>query len=285
MLPEQGAGIDLHPARGLQKAVATLSPGAAGSVFNPLVAAEFRRWRAKPLQYLSMVLVVFAGICYLYFNHQSLIQFPLTWSREVTLYFESLVRLLVRPSTILPLMMVWRAIVSFRDGGMYKPFRTTFLTPGEFLWGVIAVPFLLSGLLLVLYTGWVLGPGIIERHNVFAPDARNGHPLVLIAGILLEGSLNGAMICFIALYFGIRGEGRLTALMPVLALTLLVQALQAGLYVRSWEFLEFGRRFAAHRHGPLLVQLWPYLIQSAPKLVMAAAFWWATRRRLHRVEE
>ncbi len=223
-----------------------LSPGFEGRVFNPIVVAEFRRWRAKPFTYLGIVLLTLLGIVLLYLSKSPTAPFGLDHpvllkvtsdlaglrARFAELfgtgrgkgYADRMVDLVFRPSTILPLLMVWRALISFRDAGLYRPFRTTFLTPAEFLWGMIAVPFFVSALLLVVYTGGVLAPGIMESYA--RVEAWQPHPMIYIAGILFEGSLNGALICFVALFFALWFRVRWSTLVPVVAAILLMQGLQ-----------------------------------------------------------
>ncbi len=238
---------------------AILSPGVDGHVFNPIVVAEFRRWRARPVTYLGIVLLTLLGIVFLHYGRGAAAPFGIThpvlvgiirhfaevrqWVLEPfgTGKFGQLaaygIDLLFRPSTILPLMMVWRALLSFREGGLYKPFRTTFLTPSEFLWGMIAVPFSVSALLLVLYTGGVLGPGLVQAYEASA--GRSGYPLLHIAGILFEGSLNGALICFVALYAALLLDVRWSSLAPVLLAILAIQGLQAWFLLERFEVLAW----------------------------------------------
>lgn len=230
-----------------------LSPGVYGRVFNPLVSAEFRRWRARPVTYTGIVLITFLAICFNFFgsrvgagppfgiDHPFLVEVAEQIARLRTWIIELLpatgdwrdlagqyLGLILRPSTILPLMMAWRALVSFRDGGLYLPFRTTFLSPSEFLWGIIAVPFFASALLLVVYTGGVLGPGLVAAHNSIPPGSGRilPHPVVSIMGILFEGGMNGALICFVALYCGLVLKARPEALVPVVLAVLAIQATQ-----------------------------------------------------------
>ncbi|MDK2971082.1 MAG: hypothetical protein PWP23_837 [Candidatus Sumerlaeota bacterium] len=298
----------------------------AGRVFNPIVWAEFRRWRARPVLYLGMVAVALGGICYLHFNKGGAVP----WLIRIGLlpgsinpanawlqYLELMIQLVVRPSTLLPLMMVWRALVSFRDGGLYRPFRTTFLTPGEFLWGIIAVPFLAGALILVGYTGLVLSPRLIQYHFQLTPDLRQVHPYWQILAILFEGSLNGVLICFVALYFGLRGRARLVALVPVLVGVLLIQSGHAVLFlgagsVQEWlarpatSWAAFAQRFpdalakllvwyddagaqeldrSLRGAIPYIRALWTYVVSGAPKLALSLLLWWRCTRLLSGGEE
>jgi len=263
---------------------ALVSPGAAGRVFNPIIIAEFRRWRARPFTYLSMVLVVFAGLVSLYQIKQGAFAAMAMRAGNVVgvdwvQYGMNMINLVFRPSTILPLMMVWRALVSFRDGGLYKPFRTTFLTPGEFLWGIVTVPFLMSAVILVIYTGAVLAPSMIEMHFAQPADRRNWWAAINVLGILFEGSMNGALICFVAMYFGLRGGARLGALFPVLAAVLVIQSAQAVGYTLSPRIngLFMGR---TGEGWTLLQRTWQFWVFGTPKVLLAAVFWWLTTRHL-----
>jgi len=229
-----------------------LSPGVYGRVFNPIVAAEFRRWRARPVTYMGMVLATFLGICFVYFGRGGLplgvdhpflaavtaatvkmrewLLSPLPATGSWRGWGNQYLNLILRPSTILPLMMVWRALVSFRDGGLYRPFRTTFLSPSEFLWGMIAVPFFAGALLLTIYTGGILGPGIVTGYHSRPPGYPGSppHPVVQVAGILFEGGMNGALICFVALYCALLWNARPAALVPVVLCVLALQAAQCA---------------------------------------------------------
>jgi hypothetical protein len=322
-LAPAGAGSFYGEAPGVESRI--LSPGPDGRVFNPIVWAEFRRWRARPLTYLGIVVLVFGGICYMHFNKAGLVPGliragllpaginPMSaWVR----YIELMIQLLVRPSTILPLLMMWRALVSFRDDGMYRPFRTTFLRPGEFLWGVIAIPFAMGALILVLYTGLVLVPQMVQGYFQMAPQFRQVHPWWQIAGILYEGTLNGVLMCFIALYFGLRGNARLSALVPVVGVILLVQSAHAMMYLASptihgwltspassWASLAgrlpegIARLLVWYDEGraremdwslrdqlPHVRLLWAYVLAGTPKLLLALVLWWRCARLLDREE-
>lgn len=304
-----------------------LSPGPSGSVFNPIVWAEFRRWRARPWTYLGIVLLMLAGICVVYYTKGNILAklagvnlVPQSWTAAnnvFVMYFNTMVRLILRPSTILPLLMVWRALVTFRDDGMYRPFRTTFLTPGDFLWGVIAVPFLLSAIILVGYTGAVLSPRMIESYYQMNPEYRGLHPFWMVLSILFEGSLNGAVICLIALYFGVKLNARLSALFPVAVAILLIQTGHSFLYLghanlSRWfiapasEWLKLVGRLPEAWHDFLIWfdpagvreldqklangtrhirSIWTYYAAGIPKLIVCIVLWRMTKRLLRRTED
>lgn len=281
---------------------ATLSPGPWGEdVFNPIVKAEFRRWRARPVTYLSIVLVALASIILLYYIRTNrlpdLVAGMKIFGFDVGAFLSgqvlgggsrgwmfgfSLMSYIIRPSTIIPLLMTWRALASFRSGGMYRAFRMTFLTPGEFLWGVIATPFVASALILVLYTGLVLGPDMMARGFSRPPDRGSTNLWLTMGGILFEGSLNGMLICFIALLVGLLTDARLSALGVVILITIGVQALQASpvLFPDFWPLNPATIR-------DLVLELpapWPdrlswtrgletYIHWGLPKLVLCIVLW------------
>ncbi len=288
-----------------------LSPGTKGRVFNPIVVAEFRRWRARPFTYLGMVLITLAGLSLMYHARSAgagSIFFSISsagWfgnlmelmklrgvaapgagtGGKIAQFAGYLLLLILRPSTLLPLMMVWRALVSFRDAGLYKPFRTTFLRPDEFLWGMIAVPFCVSALILIFYTGAILSPGLVRAYHMYPPTMSSPHPYFQIIGILFEGSLNGALICFIALYFGVRSHVHLSALFPILLAVLLIQSAHACAYqfgvmqiiMDKWIEVpqqEWTPAFKTLYRNAL------YLITGTPKLILCVIFWWLTTRLL-----
>ena len=320
----EGASIAPAPASAFAAAGSStrpadsLSPGAAGTVFNPIVWAEFRRWRARPFTYIGIVLLVLVLIILNRKNPNFLIDllrsinlFP-TGAAATTkpaLLLQWMLQLLIRPSTLLPLLMVWRALRSFRKDKMYKPFRTTFLTPGEFLWGIISIPFLVSAAVIVFYTGWVLTPGLIDtysRPNMFSERL---HPYWTIVGVIFEGGLNGAAICFVALYFGVRFNARLSSMLPVFLFVLIIQASHAVTFVYAREIGDFFERLPVHsieaisdsarflvRLGlPIsasavdwlatfveralfyLEQLWRYLVPGIFKLGVCLFFWALTK--------
>lgn len=313
-----GAAEPKHYGTPLVEESRIVSPGMAGSVFNPVVWAEFRRWRALPVTYFGIVILTFFGIWYLYTAHDDL----MAEIRRSTLgigvlnpfmsYIEYMARLLARPSTILPLLMVWRAVVSFRADGFYRPFRTTFLTPGEFLWGVTAVPMVLAALILVVYTGVVLSPSIVRDYHAMPPQFRPAHPYLSALAILFEGGLNGAFVSFAVLYFGIRGRGRLLALVPVVCAILLVQSGHAYLYMKVGvisRFIESVPPLWAEYFGywstilpvPSAIAtividapkslvgpgrlLWPYAAAGIPKFFLCLLLWALARRHIERREE
>lgn len=261
-----------------------LSPGRAGRVFNPLVKAEFRRWVARPLQYLGIVAATLAGIILLYYQSSALTAvFGMT---PVGQFLRHLTLLIARPSTIVPLLMVWRALVSFRDGGLYRPFHTTFLTPGEFLWGIITIPFLVSFAILVAYVGAVLMPAQIEGFYAFEPVQRGawvGAIPLRIFLVLFEGAANGAVICFLALYVGLRGGATLAALFPVLIGVVLIQALQAVHFLFEAD-VSFW--VSVHVLRPVLPATWVdesiiresarLLVPAFPKLLACVVLWMLT---------
>ncbi|MCB2155701.1 hypothetical protein KQI84_12515 [bacterium] len=269
------------------------SPGSRGKVFNPVIRAEFRRWRARPFTYLGMVLLVLGAIVYAYHARIAgglVILAGTPFSRFLNL----LIGHVVRPSTILPAMMVWRALVSFRPMGLYSSFRTTFLTPGEFLWGIIAVPFFVSALILMGYTGIVLSPRFIQSFFAQEPGAIDWRPVFQVAGILAEGSLNGALICFVALYLGLRTNARLWALFPLVVFILAIQAATTSLGVDpiySWLTGDF-RKWLLNlnlvddpRWAMTAFMFSQYLILAIPKLILCIVIWGMTTRFLHKSEE
>lgn len=269
------------------------SPGSRGKVFNPVVRAEFRRWRARPFTYLGMVLVVLGAIVYAYqARGTGGLAFLAGGNRWLQL-LNTMISHIVRPSTILPAMMVWRALVSFRPMGLYQPFRTTFLGPGEFLWGVIAVPFFVSALILIGYTGFVLSPQFVQAYFSQEPGVIDWRPVLTVAGILMEGSLNGALICFVALYLGLRTNARLWALFPLIAVIIAIQAAQSALSIpplstwlasdfRSWLYTRISDD---PRRGFAFFTFSLYLVVAIPKLILCLVAWRMTTRFLRKADE
>lgn len=267
---------------------APLSPGRAGRVFNPLVRAEVRRWMARPVQYLGIVAITLAGIVLLYWQNDY-VTLAFTWlfgGGPLASYLRQLTLLIARPSTIVPLLMVWRALVSFRDGGLYKPFHTTFLTPGEFLWGIIAVPFLVGFVILVLYVGAVLMPDQIEGIYATPPDFRGvgwyAIPLRIFL-ILFEGAANAGVICFLALYLGLRGGATLAALFPVLVCVVALQAAHALFFMYEAELhAHLVQAYLRHwlpnemLHSPGVRESLRALLPALPKLAACVVLWMLT---------
>jgi hypothetical protein len=270
-VPSDSAPSTLHP----------LSPGRAGRVFNPLVKAEFRRWAARPFQYFGIVVAAMAGITLLFFQSGDLAM--LFGTGKVAAFLYHLTMLVARPSTIVPLLMVWRALVSFRAGGLYKPFHTTFLSPGEFLWGIVTVPFLVGFSVLVVYVGVVLMPPHVENHYGNMPGF-GGDWWTTIAMrvflVLFEGAANGAVICFVALYFGLRGGATLAALFPVLIAVLAIQGCQATFFVfeaevSSWLHEKLWQHLlpAAWLQAAATRDLMRLLVPALPKLAACVVLW------------
>lgn len=286
-----------------------MSPGSGGpEVFNPLIIAEFRRWRARPVTYLAMVFVALLSITAVYFIRTNALDLGGLTVFDIKVqdllngriardagpvgqftYF--LVPLLIRPSTIIPLMMVWRCLWSFRNGHMFAALRTTFLRPGDFLWGVIAVPFFISGIVLVLYTGLVLMPGLIESHFARPGEYRTPAYWLRATAILYEGALNGAVVSFIALYFGIRGRVRPAMLVPVFFAVLGVQCLTAWAWNAEWlvraplSALHDRYEWFDRNLRDIVGQLWVYFVAGTPKLVLTIGLWYACKRLVRGGEE
>jgi hypothetical protein len=275
-----------------------LSPGYAGVVINPIIRAEFRRWRARPLTYLAIVALAFAGIWYTLSYRSDLQQFvtaqPGIGSSMWGQFGLRMVDLIVRPSTIIPLLMTWRALVSFRPSGLYQPFRTTFLTPGEFLWGIITIPFAVSLLVIMIYTGVRLLPeGTLLLYYSVTPEMRAEqlvHPFWAAFGVLFEGAANGAVICLAALYFGLLFRARPEALVPIVAFLLVIQAGQAFYYVNeannrtmtTWVVQLLTGEEDPMKHVTLAAMS-QYLAMGVPKLGLCFVFWalttWHLRAR------
>lgn len=285
---------------------ATLTPPAdplGERVFNPIVKAEFRRWRARPFTYSSILLATLGSIILLYYMRTGrvaglaggLVFFGFDVGGFLSgtafapgpgggpgagwAFSRAMLAYVIRPSTIIPLLMTWRALASFRSGGMYRAFRMTFLTPGEFLWGIIATPFFASALVLVAYTGLVLAPDLMERSFSRPPDRASISLMLQIGGILLEGASNGILICFVALLVGLLTGARLSALALVAILAIGIQAAQAypvldPIWIRdAIEHLpESWRPRLAWTRG-----LEAYLIWAVPKLLLSAILWQACK--------
>lgn len=293
-----------------------LSRGAGAKQFNPLLLVELRRWRARPLTYASFVIIALAGILLnRYFNQTAQttilatvgLQFPspdvfsrmiesheqsflwLPFGKEFADYLKGFsnlntllhtyISLLLRPSTVIPLLMVWRALFTFRQSGYYGALRMTFLHPRDFIWGIVTIPFWISAVILVLYVGIVLTPDLAMRFYAIAPDERSIHPMWLIAGILFEGALNGALICFLALYLGLRYGANLLNIFPVVLFILVIQFIMA-IYLVQPEFvnsilLPFPETWEASNKDLSalfrgILSLERYLVMGVPKLLACA---------------
>jgi len=302
-----------------------VSPGYAGKVWNPILWAELRRWRARPVTYSAFVLVALAGIIANYYasvNQSSILSSlgllfadPQVFSKSLIEYrnqygvpgflevpynmlasfnninylMERWVSLILRPSTILPLLMVWRALVSFRSSDFYGSLQTTFLRPRDFLWGIVGIPFWISAIILILYTGLVLSPRLVSSYYQIAPDRRLVHPLWQIMGILFEGGLNGGMICTIALFFGLRWKARLSNIMPVLLMVFFVQFIQ-GIYITKnhaintffFENLyQIPPRDLTETQAVLRSTL-IYLMMGTPKIFVVILFWYLSAREIRK---
>jgi hypothetical protein len=275
--PRKGGGA-IRPGPTAAGPKQILSPGPSGSVFNPVVWAEFRRWRARPITYSLMTLLTVLAVGYLYAAQRDLLAGAASrWEQ----YLHILVRLVIRPSTIVPVMMVWRALVSFRDGSFYEPFRTTFLTPGQFLWGIVAVPFFVSAVILVGYTGIALAPGVLESYFAITPERRTLAYFAVLPGILYEGSLNGILICFIALYFGLRGGAYLDSLMLVILFILGLEALQGIGHLNHYQLREYIPEVDHEFLQRTFEGLWMYVLMGTPKLILSVLFWSLAVRVVH----
>ena len=317
----------------------------SGFVMNPVIVAEFRRWKARPLTYLLFSLLTLGILVYLHKTRTGGLFVTSVFENidkltalfngvlgtdvipELTpllpaggvgggfialRFIDNMCRLVLRPSTLIPVMMVWRAICTFRKDQMYRPLRTTFMTPGEFMFGVIAIPFLVSALIIMFYTGLFLAPRIIEGYFSMSPENRleyTVHPLFTLSGILFEGCLNGAVICFVALYFGLRFNGRLTALVPVILFILLIQLISAMVFNLSSNFddhvtmfLDGYRKFTevmGWKFDPSLYDMtkwelipnryramfWVYGLSGTVKLVLCALLWQLSASHLKHREE
>ncbi|MDX1974004.1 MAG: hypothetical protein SFY68_15855 [Candidatus Sumerlaeia bacterium] len=287
-----------------------LSLGRGAKQFNPLLRVEMRRWRARPLTYGLFVLLAVTGLVLnrelgsanggwliwigLQFPNPQLFSqgverfrwlidwIPLGSSfADFLMGFDDLNRIMVqfvslmlRPSTIIPILMVWRALVSFRESGYYNSLRQTFLEPRDFIWGIVTIPFWISALILVLYVGLVLTPDLAMGYYATDPERRLVHPFWVILGILFEGSMNGGIICFVALYLGLLRGARVSNLFPVLLLVILMQFVTALYMVQmpvihtallgDWVNLENEELSTPMR---IFVMQLRYLIMGLPKLL------------------
>lgn len=308
-IPDEATSPEPSPA----PASTEVSPAEAGwrspvltarFVLNPLIAAEIRRWRARPFSYGGMLVFVFVSICLLLYSQQiggwfsrvfgarggglfgalpSADNLRQAFGGDLGRIVSSLWQLIIRPSTLLPVMMVWRALVSLREPGLYEPFRLTYLSPAEFLWGIVAVPFFISSLILIGYTGIVIGPRIIDSYYYSIPGSQGTlFYTQIVAGILLEGSANGALISFVALFYGIRGKARLSALMPLVVAVFVIQLAQALAFIH-WDHIQQFLRLPRLPFAEIpkdFDQRWRYLLIGAVKLVLAIGLYGITLQRL-----
>lgn len=307
-----------------------LSRGPGAKQFNPLLLVEMRRWRARPFTYAAFVIIALAGILlnrYLNSSVQTSIlaaiglQFPtpdlfsqfiegqqnfllnfpfgeliykyLRGFNNLNYLMHSYISLLLRPSTVVPLLMVWRALITFRESGYYNSLRMTFLHQRDFIWGLVTIPFWISAVILVFYVGLVLSPNLIQRYYAVAPDERVIHPMWNIAGILFEGAANGALICFLALYLGLRKGATLLNVFPIIAFILVIQFIMALYLVQpafinellfpfpeSWNMKPDNRELS-----PIVRSILAnvnFLVMGVPKLIACVVLYQMSLRLLAR---
>ncbi|MGF1572439.1 MAG: hypothetical protein ACFCU1_05140 [Sumerlaeia bacterium] len=306
-----------------------LSRGPGAKQFNPLLLVELRRWRARPLTYSLFVIIAFAGIMlnrYVNASTQDSIlvtiglQFPnpdvlsnftennkgliqglpffgellaeyLMGFNNLNYLLHTYITLLLRPSTIIPLLMVWRALITFGQSGYYKSLRMTFLHQRDFIWGIVTIPFWISAVILVLYVGIILSPNLAMRYYAISPTDRFIHPIWTISGILFEGATNGALICFLALYLGLRNGATLLNIFPVLLFILIIQFIMA-IYLVQPQFINDLILPAPddwrlnNEEVPVLyrglLSIKTFLVMGIPKLVACVVLYQLTLRLLNR---
>jgi len=264
-----------------------VSPVGDKPVENPFYLAELRRWRAKPLFYSGVA--IFATILIGLTVQERVTALGPGATGMLTVYLERMFSLLLRPSSIIPAILVWRALYSFREGPFYEPFRTTFLPPKAFVFGVIAVPCLVSVLLVLGYTGTYLAPGILEGASIYGNYPGFEYlqwviPTTQLTAILIEGVSNGLLIAIITAYAGIRYRLAVSAVLVVVAFCVVVQ----GITVLSTPFVEELRFYLVRTYGAnmarytLISTLLHYYVWSVPKYILAAFLWRWTLRDIAR---
>lgn len=256
------------------------SPVGVGSVENPLFRAEFRRWRARPLFYSGLGIVATILIAYIVHQQHGGAVLARGTPNPILDFLQRTFVYVVRPSSIVPAIMVWRALYSFREGPFYEPFRVTFLRPGQFVWGVIAVPCLVSALILSVYTVAFLGPGVFGRWPaaVYPPEFRwvcEIMPPALIVSIIVDGAVNGLFVALVTVHAGIKYRLSAASLALAASACVLVQAANAYLAPMSveismWISRQYPGNLAANW---ILPNLLPYYLYSLPKLALCWVVW------------
>lgn len=254
---------------------------------NPLLRAEVRRWRAKPITYsaFAVLLGMMLGFTY-YVRTRNALFAP---AAGFGIYLNAMVSLVLRPSAIIPALMVWRALYSFRTGPLYEPFRLTYLTPGQFVRGVAAVPFAVSLLVVLGYTTVVLAPLVYERWSFWLTVKGQEHLTWWglwgeLGGIIIEGAVNGMLIAMITFHLALRHRVELTGLAMAFLCCILVQVCHLTLQeLVAQRMLQLGNQLPVH-----LRNAWNacgvLLILASMKVVALVFLWRALLRYLRRVE-
>ncbi len=256
------------------------SPVGARRVENPFFRAELRRWRARPLFYSGLGIVATILIAYVVHQQRGGAVLARGTPNPILDFLQRTFVYVVRPSSIVPAIMVWRALYSFREGPFYEPFRVTFLRPGQFVWGVIAVPCVVSALLLSAYTIAFLGPGVFDRWPaaVYPPEYRRMcmlMPPALIASIIVDGAINGLFVALVTAHAGIKYRLSAASLAYAAVACVVVQGANACLAPYSADIsMAIARRYP----GNLVVNwvipsLLPYYLYSLPKLLLCLLVW------------
>lgn len=275
--PRPAARERPRPLQGVQELVGK------GPRENPFIIAEFRRWRNRPLPYIA---IAFMLVSLIVLSHQYATgAFALRQPGRFAAFLMGLGGLLLRPSAIVPAVMVWRALYSYRDGPMYEPFRTTFLRPGHFAWGILAVPCFLSLLTVLLYTGIQILPNIISSYAAMGAvplyEPIIGKAIALrIGSILFEGFANGFLLATVTLYLGIRTRARLEGVFLAVAACLAVQLAHAlyQTYLADW-LLRHATRMFPHQWQWAVGQCVTLYALGTAKFIATWFFWrWAMRR-------
>jgi hypothetical protein len=260
-----------------------VSPVGDRPVENPFYLAELRRWRARPLFYSGVA--IFATVLIGLTVNERVTAIGPAASSVLTAYLERMFSLMLRPSSIVPAILVWRALYSFREGPFFEPFRTTFMPPKTFVWGVIAVPCMVSVMLVLGYTGAYLAPGILERAEIYKQYPKFEYlqwvvPSSQLVSILIEGASNGLLIAIITAYAGIRYRLAVSGVLLVFAFCVAIQ----GITVISTPFVEEFRFFLVRSYGAdlakytLISTLLHYYVWSIPKFYLAWLLWgWTVR--------
>ncbi len=256
------------------------SPVGERSVENPLFRAEFRRWRARPLFYSGLGIVATVLIAYIVHQQRGGAVLARGTPNAILDFLQRTFVYVVRPSSIVPAIMVWRALYSFREGPFYEPFRVTFLRPGQFLWGVIAVPCLVSALILTAYTVGFLGPGVYQRWPaaVYPPEFRwicEFMPPALIVSIIVDGVVNGFFVALVTAHAGIKYRLSAASLALAASACVVVQALNSYLAPVAPEISMWIARQYPGNMGVnwILPSLLPYYLYSIPKLALCVFIW------------
>ncbi|MDX2176649.1 MAG: hypothetical protein SF028_09265 [Candidatus Sumerlaeia bacterium] len=278
-----------------QRALADLSalPSLTGKTENPFYRAELRRWRNRPLTYMGIGLLTAFLIGVVVRQRQlGLVGIGAAFGAQSQLlvFIESTIFLMLRPSAIIPAVMVWRALLSFRPGPFYEPFRTTFITPSQFIRGVIGVPVLVSAAIMACYVLFMFAETTFGNWQMYRLPQdqewlREWAPWMQLASVFFEGAVNGFIMAVVACWAGLRFR---LGIASIMAIGLFSFAIQGTTQLLWMLFSDQAQRIAYDwRDGARLLyfSLNQYYWWAAPKILLGAYLWWRCVRWLRYCRE